>query len=84
MFGTKLIDLLAGHPPQTQAIIRLTVEGYHDTEIADVLKITPGVVRTRRYRFRTALYQAARTGQVWIPQQLHTAGAPRRIQRGTS
>ncbi|MGW2355164.1 RNA polymerase sigma factor [Actinacidiphila glaucinigra] len=84
VFGTKLIDLLAGHPPQTQAIIRLTVEGYHDTEIANALKITTGAVRTRRYRFRTALYQAARNGQVWIPQQLHTTGAPRHTQRGAA
>ncbi|MFJ5220920.1 RNA polymerase sigma factor [Streptomyces sp. NPDC088354] len=84
LFGTKLVDLLAGHPAQTQAVIRMTVEGYQDSEIADALKTNPGAVRTRRYRFRSALYQAARTGQVWIPQQLHTTGAPRQAQRGAA
>jgi DNA-directed RNA polymerase specialized sigma24 family protein len=80
VFGNSFLDLLDGQPPETRAVIHLTAQGYQDTEIAEELRSSPGAVRTRRYRFRSTLYQAARDGKIWIPQQFHTAGAPRRTE----
>ncbi len=74
LFGGAFMDFLAEQPEQTQAVIRLTVAEYRDTEIADALGSTPGSVRTRRHRFRQATYQAAREGRIWIPYQLHATG----------
>ncbi|MFF4874334.1 RNA polymerase sigma factor [Streptomyces sp. NPDC000961] len=73
-FDGALMELVAQQPELTRAILRLTTQGYADGEIADMLQTTPGAVRNRRYRFRTALYNAARAGRIWIPAQLHTAG----------
>ncbi len=77
LFAGNLMDLLSTQPAETQAVVRLTCEGYADGEIADRLKSTTGAVRTRRYRFRTVLYQAAREGKIWIPEQLHANGHQR-------
>ncbi|MFE3865506.1 hypothetical protein ACFXPT_34525 [Streptomyces goshikiensis] len=73
-FDGALMELVAQQPELTQAILRLTTQEYADGEIADMLQTPPGAVRTRRYRFRTALYDASREGRIWIPAQLHTAG----------
>ncbi|MBT2472816.1 response regulator transcription factor [Streptomyces sp. ISL-66] len=75
VFATNFEDILAEQPPVTQAVVRLTVAGFTDTEIAERLKTTPGGVRNRKTLFRKALYQAARHGRIWIPKQLHTATA---------
>ncbi len=81
-FSTDFEDILDEQQPATQAVVRLTVAGFSDTEIADRLKTTHGAVRMRRTRFRTALYEAAREGRIWIPEQLHTNPSRRRNQRG--
>lgn len=78
LFSNAFTELLDDQPRETRVVITLTVQGYQDTEIATMLKSSPGAVRTRRYRFRSALYQAARERKIWIPEQLHTAGAARR------
>ncbi|MEU1193731.1 hypothetical protein [Streptomyces sp. NPDC005859] len=79
LFGGHFMDLLYTQPAETQAVVRLTYEGYSDGEIVDLLHSTPGAVRTRRYRFKSVLYQAAREGKIWIPAQLHVNG--RRVPR---
>ncbi|MEV6507777.1 hypothetical protein AB0M61_16870 [Streptomyces sp. NPDC051642] len=69
----------------TQAVVRMTVEGYVDTEIANTLHITHAAVRMRKTRFRSALYDAARDQHIWVPRQLHTKGATRdRSRRGAA
>ncbi|MEU9271970.1 hypothetical protein AB0E04_42190 [Streptomyces sp. NPDC048251] len=68
------MELLDAQPAETRAVVRLTCEGYADGEIADRLKSTPGAVRTRRYRFKKVLYQAASERKIWIPAQLHVNG----------
>lgn len=73
---TNFEDILAEQAPETQAVVRLTVMGCSDTEIAERLKLPHTTVRKRRSRFRTALYQAARERRIWIPEQLHTGTAP--------
>ncbi|MFD8025746.1 hypothetical protein ACFV6G_35700 [Streptomyces lavendulae] len=75
VFSTDFEDILDEQPPLTQAVVRLTVAGFTDTEIADRLRTTHGAVRTRKTRFRGELYQAARNGRIWIPRQLHTGAA---------
>lgn len=80
LFSNAFMELLDGQPRETQAVVALTVQGYQDTEIATLLKSSPGAVRTRRYRFRGSLYQAARERKIWIPEHLHTAGVARRSQ----
>ncbi|MCX4632247.1 hypothetical protein [Streptomyces sp. NBC_01443] len=40
------------HRRRRHAHVRLTVAGYADTEIADLLHISHGAVRNRKYRFR--------------------------------
>ncbi|MFE4631275.1 RNA polymerase sigma factor [Streptomyces mirabilis] len=75
LFRGWFMDLLASQPADTQAVVRLTFEGYRDGEIADRLKSTLGAVRNRRSRFRTVLYQAARERRIWIPEQLHVNGS---------
>lgn len=78
LFTGAFMDLLDAQPAQTRAVVRLTFEGYADGEIADRLKSTPGAVRTRRSRFRTTLYRAARERKIWIPAQLHVNGVRER------
>jgi hypothetical protein len=85
VFSTDFEDILDEQAPQTQAVVRLTVMGFPDAEIAERLKLTAAAVRKRRSRFRTALYQAAREKRIWIPEELHTKTAPRRqYQRGAA
>ncbi|MFC7900891.1 hypothetical protein ACFUV1_12140 [Streptomyces griseoincarnatus] len=74
LFSTALMDLLDAQPAETRAVVRLTCEGYGDGEIAERLKSKIGAVRTRRYRFRRVLYQAASERKIWIPAQLHVNG----------
>ncbi|MFF4709305.1 hypothetical protein ACWC4D_33900 [Streptomyces sp. NPDC001288] len=83
LFSGAFMDLLGAQPAETQAVVRLTCEGYRDGEIADLLKSKPGAVRTRRYRFKQVLYQAASEGKIWIPAQLHVNGA-RKQQRSAA
>ncbi|MFH9990523.1 hypothetical protein [Streptomyces luteogriseus] len=68
------MELLDAQPAETRAVVRLTCDGYADGEIAERLKSTPGAVRTRRYRFKKVLYQAASERRIWIPAQLHVNG----------
>ncbi|MGW1365031.1 hypothetical protein ACWCQP_47585 [Streptomyces chartreusis] len=83
VFSTAFEDILEEQAPETQAVVRLTVMGFPDSEIAERLKLTSATVRKRRSRFRTALYQAAREKRIWIPEQLHTKAVSReRNQRG--
>ncbi|MGW9499070.1 hypothetical protein ACWG5P_32775 [Streptomyces prasinus] len=83
--GTDFEDILDEQAPKTQAVVRLTVTGFPDIEIAERLNLTNVTVRQRRSRFRTALYQATRERRIWIPQQLHTKAASRRQnQRGVA
>ena len=81
VFGTDFEEILDEQAPETQAVVRLTVMGFTGTEIADKLNITHGAVRNRLTRFRTALYQAAADGRIWIPRELHTRKAPRQAGR---
>ncbi|MGW4102063.1 RNA polymerase sigma factor [Streptomyces sp. NPDC004976] len=74
LFSGAFMELLDAQPPETRAVVRLTCEGYAAGEIADRLKSTPGAVRTRLYRFRRDLYQAASERKIWIPAQLHVNG----------
>ncbi|QOV33275.1 hypothetical protein IM697_23845 [Streptomyces ferrugineus] len=74
LFSGAFMELLDAQPAETRAVVRLTCEGYADGEIADRLKSTPGAVRTRRYRFKKVLYQAASERKIWIPAQLHING----------
>ncbi|MEU8883853.1 hypothetical protein [Streptomyces hydrogenans] len=85
VFGTDFEEILDGQAPATQAVVRLTVMGFGDTEIAEKLKLTHGAVRMRKTRFRTAIYQAAREGRIWIPEQLHSRASVRtETQRGAA
>ncbi|MFF8392700.1 hypothetical protein [Streptomyces sp. NPDC016172] len=85
VFSTGFEDILEEQAPETQAVVRLTVMGFPDTEIAERLKLTSAAVRKRRSRFRTALYQAARERRIRIPEQLHTQAVSRRQnQRGAA
>ncbi|MQY16862.1 hypothetical protein SRB5_70650 [Streptomyces sp. RB5] len=85
VFSTNFEDILSEQAPETQAVVRLTVMGFPDTEIAERLNLTNTTVRKRRSRFRTALYQAARERRIWIPEQLHTKAASRQQnQRGAA
>ncbi len=69
----------------TQAVVRLTVMGFGDAEIADKLNLSHGAVRMRKTRFRTALYKAARERRIWIPEQLHTQASVRtKTKRGAA
>ncbi|MDX2295893.1 MULTISPECIES: hypothetical protein [Streptomyces] len=77
VFGTDFEEILDEQAPETQAVVRLTVMGFGDTEIAEKLKLTHGAVRMRKTRFRTAIYQAAREGRIWIPEQLHARASVR-------
>ncbi|WP_410540134.1 hypothetical protein [Streptomyces sp. KL2] len=83
-FGSAFEDILAEQPLATQAVVRLTVEGYGATEIADKLKTTRGAVSMRLTRFRSALYQAARDRRIWIPEQLHMIARHQQGQRGVA
>jgi DNA-directed RNA polymerase specialized sigma24 family protein len=74
LFSGTFMELLDAQPAEARAVVRLTCEGYADGEIADRLKSTPGAVRTRRYRFKKVLYQAASERKIWIPAQLHVNG----------
>ncbi|MBT2453117.1 hypothetical protein J7F03_40090 [Streptomyces sp. ISL-43] len=65
-------------------MVRLTVAGFTDTEIAGRLETTHGAMRNRKTLFRKALYQAARERRIWIPKQLHTATAKNASQQGTA
>ncbi|MCX4740732.1 RNA polymerase sigma factor [Streptomyces antibioticus] len=85
VFSTDFEDILDEQAPHTQAVVRLTVMGFPDAEIAERLKLSPSAVRQRRSRFRTVLYQAAREKRIWIPEQLHTKAVTRRQnQRGAA
>ncbi|MFD4763778.1 hypothetical protein ACFWOJ_34565 [Streptomyces sp. NPDC058439] len=80
IFGTAFEEILDEQTPATQAVVRLTVMGFGGTEIADKLNMPHGTVRNRLTRFRTALYQAAADGRIWIPRELHTRKAPRQAE----
>ncbi|MFJ4633979.1 hypothetical protein [Streptomyces sp. NPDC088847] len=85
VFSTDFEDILDEQAPETQAVVRLTIMGFPDTEIAVLLNLTNTTVRKRRSRFRTALYQAAREHRIWIPEQLHTkAPSLRQSRRGAA
>jgi hypothetical protein len=85
VLSTNFEDILNEQPPVTQAVIRMTVEGYADTEIADALRLTHAAVRMRKTRFRSVLYDAARQRRIWLPEQLHTStGNRHRKQRGAA
>ncbi|MFJ3099591.1 RNA polymerase sigma factor [Streptomyces hydrogenans] len=85
VFGTDFEEILDEQAPATQAVIRLTVMGFEDTEIAEKLNLNHGAVRMRKSRFRTAIYQAAREGRIWIPEQLHSRASVRiETQRGAA
>ncbi|MFI6359084.1 RNA polymerase sigma factor [Streptomyces sp. NPDC050743] len=82
--STDFEDILDEQAPATQAVVRLTVMGFPDAEIAERLNLTHANVRQRRSRFRTALYQAAREHRIWIPEQLHTKAVSRPQKRGAA
>lgn len=85
VLSTNFEDILNEQPPVTQAVIRMIVEGYADTEIADALRLTHAAVRMRKTRFRGVLYDAARQRRIWLPEQLHTkAGNRHRKQQGAA
>jgi hypothetical protein len=85
VLSTNFEDILREQPPLTQAVIGMVIEGFTDTDIADGLRLTHAAVRMRKARFRKALYDAAREGRIWIPEQLHTkAGTRNRQQRGVA
>jgi hypothetical protein len=85
VLSTNFHDILDEQPVLTQAVVRLTIEGYMDSEIAEELHLTHAAVRMRKTRFRNALYGAARERRIWIPEQLHTkAGIRRRSPRGAA
>ncbi|WP_326613722.1 hypothetical protein OHA57_00010 [Streptomyces anulatus] len=71
-FVTIFEEILDEQKGETQAVIRLTIDGHPDAEIADKLKITNAAVRMRRTRFRKVIYQAARDRRIRIPEHLHT------------
>ncbi|MFI8265576.1 hypothetical protein [Streptomyces sp. NPDC085665] len=71
-FTTIFEEILDEQKWETRAVIRLTIDGYSDAEIANKLKITNAAVRMRKSRFRGVIYQAARERRIWIPAQLHT------------
>jgi DNA-directed RNA polymerase specialized sigma24 family protein len=80
-----LEDILREQPPLTQAVIGMVIEGFTDIDISEELRLTHAAVRIRKTRFRKALYDAAREGRIWIPEQLHTkAGTRNRQQRGAA
>jgi DNA-directed RNA polymerase specialized sigma24 family protein len=78
--STDFEDILGEQTPKTQAVVRLTVMGFPDSEIAERLKLTGATVRRRRPRFRTALCQAAREHRIRIPEEPHTKTVSRRHQ----
>ncbi|MFF4796566.1 hypothetical protein ACFY2M_44775 [Streptomyces sp. NPDC001276] len=85
VFGTALEEILDEQAPATQAVVRLTVMGFGDAEIADKLNLSHGAVRMRKTLFRTALYKAARERRIWIPEQLHTQASVRtKTKRGAA
>ncbi|MFJ3673936.1 hypothetical protein ACIPSE_46630 [Streptomyces sp. NPDC090106] len=85
VLSTDFEDILREQPALTQAVIAMVIEGYVDTEIADELHLTHAAVRMRKTRFRKALYDGARQGRIWIPEQLHSkAGTRRGAQRGAA
>ncbi|MGA5042071.1 hypothetical protein ACPCA8_34350 [Streptomyces capoamus] len=60
LFSTSFMGLLDGRPAgRDQYRGASDLRGDQDGEIADRLKSKTGTVRTRRYRFRRVLYQAA-------------------------
>ncbi|MFG3721251.1 hypothetical protein ACGF8D_25960 [Streptomyces massasporeus] len=89
LFSGSFMELLAAQPAETRAVVRLTCDGYADGEIAERLKSTPGAVRTRRYRFKKVLYQAASEREDLDPraaarQRRPRAAAERRMNSMTS
>ncbi|MFE5819969.1 hypothetical protein ACFQ6S_42025 [Streptomyces sp. NPDC056479] len=85
MLSTNFEEILGEQSAVAQAVIRMPVEGYVDTEIADTLSISHSAVRMRTTRFGNALYDAVRHQRNWIPEQLHTkASASHRTQRGAA
>ncbi|MFE7713354.1 hypothetical protein ACFU6I_48410 [Streptomyces sp. NPDC057486] len=84
VFGTNFEEILDEQAPETQAVVRLTITGFVDTEIADQLNLTHGAVRTRKTRFRTALYEAASEGRIWIPKELHARAGSRQQAKGVA
>ncbi|GLW74517.1 putative transcriptional rgulator [Kitasatospora phosalacinea] len=77
----KLVD---EQPPATQAVVRMTLEGYRVSEIADKLGVNRSAVSMRLNRFRTFLYQAARERRLWIPAQLHSTALTAAAERGAA
>ncbi|MEV7952875.1 hypothetical protein [Streptomyces sp. NPDC088141] len=85
-FVTIFEEILDERKRETQAVIRLTIDGYPDTEIADKLKITNAAVRMRKSRFREVIYQVARERRIaagsWPLLRSGTrSGSRRRIRR---
>lgn len=63
-------QFLTRHPAEIRAVVRLRIEGYSDGEIAEMLGITPGAVRTRMYRLRRSIREAVDQGRLRIPDEL--------------
>lgn len=76
--------LVDEQPPATQAVIRLTLEGYRVGEIADKLGVKRSAVSMRLNRFRSFLYQAARERRLWIPAKLHSTALTAAAERGAA
>ncbi|MGW6793878.1 hypothetical protein [Streptomyces chartreusis] len=70
-------------PPPT--VVRMTADGYVDTERAELQNFTHPAARMRKTHFRDALCDAARERRIGPPEQLHTtAGTRHRPRRGAA
>jgi hypothetical protein len=55
--------------PRMAAVMRLTIEGYNQSEIADQLNLVVGDVENDRYRFRQKVKKAVRFDGLPVPAQ---------------
>lgn len=79
-----LTALINGSKRRIRAVMQLTVDGYSQGEIADMIRVEIGDVENARYLFRKKVRALERHGELHVPPEVRAEwrrGKNRMVQR---
>jgi DNA-directed RNA polymerase specialized sigma24 family protein len=71
----SLTEMINTSEPRNRAVMRLTVNGWTQSEIADLMDIKVGDVENARYAFRSKVRTQLQRGHLHIPPEIRAEWA---------